>query len=75
MYFISPNVYNYILLLQKKKKMLENGTQNDITIKLQDGEIKANKDVLMARSDYFSKMLNNDNFVEGMSRRSSWRRP
>ena len=48
--------------------MLENGTSNDVTILLEDGEIKANKDVLMARSSYFSSMLNNDNnYVESQS--------
>ena len=48
--------------------MLENGTSNDVTILLEDGEIKANKDVLMARSSYFSSMLNIDyNYVESQS--------
>ena len=48
--------------------MLENGTSNDVTILLEDGEIKANKDVLVARSSYFSSMLNNDNnYVESQS--------
>ena len=48
--------------------MLENGTSNDVTILLEDGEIKANKDVLMARSSYFFSMLNNDNnYVESQS--------
>ena len=36
--------------------MLENGTSNDVTILLEDGEMKANKDVLIARSSYFSSM-------------------
>ena len=48
--------------------MLENGTSNDVTITLMDGEIKANKDVLMARSNYFSSMLRNDSkYVESQS--------
>ena len=36
--------------------MLENGTSNYVTILLEDGEMKANKDVLIARSSYFSSM-------------------
>ena len=48
--------------------MLENGTSNDVTITLMDGEIKANKDVLMTRSNYFSSMLRNDSkYVESQS--------
>ena len=46
-------------------KMLKNGTSNDVKIVLEDGEIRANKDILMARSDYFATMLSNENFVEG----------
>ena len=45
-------------------KMLERGSQNDITIKLEDGEIKANKDVFRARCPYFDAMFSNDKFVE-----------
>ena len=50
--------------------MITSGTSNDVRIVLEDGEISANKDVLCARSDYFSTMLSNrkDNqvkFVEG----------
>ena len=48
--------------------MLENGTSNDVTILLEDGEMKANKDVLIARSSYFSSMLKDDNnYVESQS--------
>ena len=46
-------------------KMLERGSTNDIKIKLRDGEIVANKDILMARSEYFATMLGNNKFVEG----------
>ena len=48
--------------------MLENGTSNDVTILLEDGEMKANKDVLIARPIYFSSMLKDDNnYVESQS--------
>ena len=48
--------------------MLENGTSNDVTILLEDGEMKANKVVLIARSSYFSSMLKDDNnYVESQS--------
>ena len=46
-------------------KMLDRGSTNDVKIKLRDGEIVANKDILMARSDYFAAMLSNNKFVEG----------
>ena len=46
-------------------KMLERGSLQDVKIKLSDGEIVANKDILMARSDYFATMFNNNSFVEG----------
>ena len=46
-------------------KMLERGSTNDVKIKLSDGEISANKDILMARSEYFATMLSNNKFVEG----------
>ena len=46
-------------------KMLERGSTNDVEIKLRDGEIVANKDILMARSEYFATMLSNNKFVEG----------
>ena len=45
-------------------KLLENGSSNDLTIILEDGELRANKDILMARCPYFATMLNNQNFVE-----------
>ena len=45
-------------------KLLENGSSNDVTIILEDGELRANKDILMARCPYFATMLNNQNFVE-----------
>jgi len=46
-------------------KILERGSPNDVRIKLSDGEIFANKDILMARSDYFATMFRNNNFIEG----------
>ena len=46
-------------------KMLERGSPNDVKIKLCDGDIFANKDILMARSEYFSTMLSNNKFIEG----------
>ena len=46
-------------------KMLERGSPNDIKIKLSDGEIFANKDILMARCEYFSTMFSNNKFIEG----------
>ena len=49
-------------------KMLEFGSTNDIQIKLSDGEINANKDILMARSDYFATMFRTDKFIEGKSK-------
>ena len=51
--------------------MLTNGTSNDVKIVLEDGHILANKDVLCARSEYFSTMLSNGSnnnqvkFIEG----------
>lgn len=48
-------------------KMLENGTPNDVTIIMSDGELKANKNVLIARCPYFARMLSNQNFVEGQT--------
>ena len=40
--------------------MITSGTSNDVKILLEDGEeITANKDVLCARSDYFSTMFSN----------------
>ena len=46
-------------------KMLERGSSNDVKIKLSDGEINANKDILMARSEYFKTMFSTDKFIEG----------
>ena len=46
-------------------KMLDRGSLNDVKIKLSDGEIIANKDILMARSEYFATMLSNNKFIEG----------
>ena len=46
-------------------KILERGSHNDAKIKLSDGEIVANKDILMARSEYFATMLSNNKFAEG----------
>jgi len=37
---------------------------NDVTIKLSDGEIEASKMILSARSEYFSKMFDNNIFLE-----------
>ena len=48
-------------------KMLMNGTGNDVTIVLKDGEVKANKDLLRVRSPYFETMFNNNNFVESQT--------
>ena len=51
--------------------MTTSGTSNDVKIVLEDGEILANKDVLCARSEYFSTMFSNNNmdnqvkFMEG----------
>ena len=47
-----------ILKLMTKKEL------NDVTIKVEDGEVKANKVILMARSKYFSSMLGNKAFKE-----------
>ena len=46
-------------------KLLEKGSLNDVKIKLSDGEIFANKDILMVRSEYFATMLGNNKFIEG----------
>ena len=46
-------------------KMLDRGSLNDVKIKLSDGEIFANKDILMARSEYFATMFSNKKFKEG----------
>ena len=54
--------------------MITSGTSNDVKILLEDGEILANKDVLCARSDYFSTMFSNSkdnqvNFLEGETKK------
>ena len=46
-------------------KMYKNGSGNDVKIILMDGELDVNKDLLIARSWYFSTMLSN--FVEGQT--------
>ena len=48
-------------------KMIQRGSLNDIKIKLSDGEITANKDILMARSEYFKTMFNNNKFIESQT--------
>ena len=45
-------------------KMLERGSLNEVKIKLSDGEIVANKDILMARREYFATMFSNNKFIE-----------
>lgn len=45
--------------------LLERGSLNNVKITLSDGEIFANKDILMARSDYFATMFSNSKFIEG----------
>ena len=40
-------------------KMLQEGSSNDVQIKLSDGVIHANKDVLITRSEYFKMMFMN----------------
>ena len=49
-------------------KLLEVDSMNDITIKLEDGEIKACKGILMTQSEYFETMLGTENFKEGKSK-------
>ena len=51
-------------LVEDLLKILEQGSVNDVKIKLRDGEISANKDFLMGRSDYFKTMFNSK-FKEG----------
>lgn len=53
------------------RQMLTEGSENDVTIILKDGEILANKDVLSARSEYFSTMFrinSGASFVEGITK-------
>ena len=55
-------------LIRDLLNMAKGGTTNDVKIILEDGEIFANKAILIARSDYFATMLSNSNknqFVEG----------
>ena len=49
-------------------KLLGVDSLNDVTIILEDGEIKACKAILVTRSEYFETMLNNENFKEGKSK-------
>ena len=53
--------------LEDIQRMLQNGSLNDVKIKLSDGEIAANKDILMARSEYFKTMFNNNKFIESQT--------
>ena len=52
-------------LLDDLIRMMEQGSLNDVKIKVSDGEIAANKDILIVRSDYFATMFSNSKFVEG----------
>ena len=45
------------LLVEDLLRMLERGSPIDMKVKLSDGEITANKDMLMTRSKYFSLTL------------------
>ena len=53
------------MLAKDLLRMLEQGSPNDIKLKLSDGEMSANKDILMARSDYFATIISNNSFIEG----------
>ena len=46
-------------------KLLEKGSQHDVLIKVSDGVLNANKDILRARSDCFDTKFSNANFAEG----------
>ena len=48
---------------------LRNGSTDDVTIKLRDGEVRVNKDVLMASCPYFATMfsIRNQGFVESQT--------
>ena len=48
-------------------RMIQAGSLNDVKIRLSDGEIVANKDILMARSLYFKTMFNNSKFIESQT--------
>ena len=52
-------------LVEDLTRMLERGSLSDVKIKLSDGEIFANKDILMARNDFFATMFSNNKFIEG----------
>lgn len=47
--------------------MLKRGSTNDVKITLRDGEISANRDILMARNDYFATMFSDGKFIEGQT--------
>ena len=46
-------------------QILKDGSPNDVRIILEDGEIQANKDILIVRNEYLASMLIKENFVEG----------
>lgn len=48
------------MLAQDIHQMLKQGSTNDINITLNDGQISANREVLMARSEYFKNMLSRE---------------
>ena len=52
-------------LVEDLLKIIKGGSSNDVQIVLEDGEIQANKDILIARSEYLASMLIKENFVEG----------
>ena len=52
-------------LVEDLLKMIKGGSSNDVQIVLEDREIQANKDILIARSEYLASMLIKENFVEG----------
>jgi len=49
------------------KKMIANGSSNDVKIVLRDWEMMANKDIISARCEYFATMFSNKEvkFIEG----------
>ena len=74
-YTDEPEQYSVIKSIDRSKqfmsdmvKMLCDGSSNDVCIKLHDGEIKANKNVLAARCEYFAATFrwksNNNHDVE-----------
>ena len=71
---LKMNSYNFDgreMLAQDIHQMLKQGSSNDITISLTDGQISANRDVLMARSEYFKNMLSSE-FSESHSKSISF---